>query len=62
MFGGKGQKRVWPVWSQDSKIDCNSKINRWNKLIFLQDGTNSGKLKVGLMIFGLVWSKVTMAF
>ena len=28
-----GQKRVWPVWSQDSKIDCISGMNWWNELI-----------------------------
>ena len=27
-------KMVWPFWSQDSKIDCISKMSRWNKLIF----------------------------
>ena len=25
---------VWLVWSRDSKINCISKLNRWNKLIF----------------------------
>ena len=25
---------VWSVWSQDSKIDCISKMNRWNELFF----------------------------
>ena len=33
-WGGHGQKWVWPVVSQDSKIDCTSKMNKWNKLIF----------------------------
>ena len=28
------QKWVWPVWPWDSKIDCISKMNRWNKVIF----------------------------
>ena len=32
--GGNCQKWVLPVWSRDSKIDCISKMNRWNKLIF----------------------------
>ena len=27
-------KYVWPVWSQDSKIDCISRMNWWNELIF----------------------------
>ena len=26
-WGGRGQKCVWPVWSQDSKIDCISGMN-----------------------------------
>ena len=29
-----GQKWVWPVWSWDSKSDCISRMNRWNKPIF----------------------------
>ena len=28
------QKWMWPFWSQDSKIDCISKMNRWNELHF----------------------------
>ena len=31
--GGHGQKWVWPVGSQDSKIGCNSRGKQWNKLI-----------------------------
>ena len=27
------QKWVWPVWSHDSKIDCISRMSRWNKLV-----------------------------
>ena len=27
-------KMVWPVCLQDSKIDCISKMNRWNELFF----------------------------
>ena len=34
VLGGHCQKWVWPVWSQDSKIDCISNMSRWNKLIF----------------------------
>ena len=34
LLDGHGQKWVWPVWSWDSKIDCISKLNRWNNLIF----------------------------
>ena len=33
-LGGHGQKRVWPVWSRESKIDCISKMNRSKKLNF----------------------------
>ena len=33
-FGVCGQKWVWPVWSQDSKIGCISRMNWWNELIF----------------------------
>ena len=28
------QKWVWTIWSWNSKIDCISKVNRWNKVIF----------------------------
>ena len=31
---GHGQKWVWSVWAWDSKIECISKMNWWNKLIF----------------------------
>ena len=31
--GGHGQKWMWQVWSQDSKIDHIS-MNIWNGLIF----------------------------
>ena len=40
---------VWPVRSQNSKIDWVSKTEH--------AGTNSGKLKVDSMIFGWAWSK-----
>ena len=33
-WGGCGQRWVWPVWSQDSKIDCISRMSWWNELIF----------------------------
>ena len=45
-LGEHSQKCAWPVWSQDSKIDCISRVNRWNELIFLHADENSGKLKV----------------
>ena len=57
-----GQKWMWPVCSQDYNIGSISKMNRWNKLIFLQAGTNSGKLKVDSIILGWVWWKITLAF
>ena len=47
---GHGQKYVWPVWSWDSKIECISKMNRWNKS--LHAGTKSQNLTVDSMIFG----------
>ena len=31
---GHGQKWVWPVWSQDSKIGCISRMKLWKELIF----------------------------
>ena len=33
-LGGHGQKWLWLVWSRDSKINCVTKLNWWNKLIF----------------------------
>ena len=45
-LGGHGQKWLGPVWSQDSKM------NRWNRVFFHAD-TNSRKLKVDTIIFGL---------
>ena len=33
-LGGHGQKWVWPIWSQDSKIGCISRMNWWHELIF----------------------------
>ena len=31
---GYGKKWAQPVWSEDSGIERNSRMNRWNKLIF----------------------------
>ena len=39
------------IFLKNSKIDCISKLNRWNNLIFLHSSTNVGRLKVGSMIF-----------
>ena len=50
-FGEFGQKWVWPVCWQDSKIGYISKMNRWNKLTFLHAATNSRKLKLDSMAF-----------
>ena len=49
---GHGQKMSVGVWSRDFRFDCISRMNRWNKLIFLHACTSSGKLKVASMIFG----------
>ena len=43
-ISGRGQKWVWPLWSQDSKIACISRSNSWNKDFCCVD-TNSGKQK-----------------
>ena len=52
-----GQKQMCPLWSQDSKIGYLKK-----KLVectgFQCVDTNSGKLKVTLIIFGQLWSKM----
>ena len=32
-WGGHGEKWVWPLWSQDTKIGCISRRNQRNKLI-----------------------------
>ena len=60
-LGEHSQKWVWPVWSQDSKIDCISRINRWNELIFLHAGENSGELKVISLILRWAFSKMGVA-
>ena len=33
-WGGSGQKWMWTLCSQDSKIGSMSRRNEWNKLIF----------------------------
>ena len=58
LLGGHDQEWVWRVWSWDSEIDCISKLNIWNKLIFLHTGTKKAKLKVDSMIFGWPLSKM----
>ena len=50
---GHGQKWVWPIWSQNFKIDGISRMNR-----FLQAVRNLRKLKVDWIFFGLAWSKM----
>ena len=60
ILGGHSQKWVWRVWSWDSKVDyLKNEQMKWTD--FLNDATNSGKLKVGSMVFGLAWSKIAMA-
>ena len=58
LLGGHAHKLMWPVRSQDSKIDCVSKIEQMELTDLLHAGTNSGKLKVDSVIFGWVWSKI----
>ena len=54
---GYVQKWVWPVWPQDSKIDCISEMSRWNKLIF----SSLYKFRnVDSMISGWKWSKMAI--
>ena len=55
-LSGHGPKLVWSAWSQDSKM------NRWNKVIFCHAVTNSGKLKIASIIFECAWSKMAMTF
>ena len=57
---GCGQRWVWPVLSQNTEIDCISRMHWWNELI-LYAGSNSGKLKVISMIFRWPWSKMGMS-
>ena len=33
-LGGHGQVLLWPASSWDSKINCISEMNWWNKLVF----------------------------
>ena len=54
---GYVQKLVWPVWPEDSKIDCISEMSRWNKLIF----SSLYKFRnVDSMISGWKWSKMAI--
>ena len=34
LLDGNGQKWVYSIWLQDSKIECISRMSSWNKLIF----------------------------
>ena len=34
LLGGNGQKWECLIWLQESKIECISGMNSWNKLIF----------------------------
>ena len=61
-WGGYAQKWVWLLRSHDSKIGSISRINRWNKLIFLDADTNSGKIEVTSITVGWAWSEMGMAF
>ena len=62
ILGGHDQKRVWPVWSCDFKIDCISRMNRWFELNFcmlvvIQECQQLFQWFLG----GWVWSKIGMA-
>ena len=45
LLGGHDQEWVWRVWSWDSEIDCISKLNIWNKLIFFAYWYKKSKAK-----------------
>ena len=47
-----GQKWLWLVMWQDSKIDCISRMNKWNKLILLYVDTDLQKLKADQKFIG----------
>ena len=51
-LSGHGQRWVWPVYSQVSKIDSNWRMNRWNKLMLVQI---QGNLRVSSIAFGWTW-------
>ena len=53
VWGEHGQKWVWSVWSQDSKIQTER-----NKFIF---DTDSQKLKVDQKFFAWAWLKMGVA-
>ena len=62
ILGGHDQKRVWPVWSCDFKIDCISRMNRWIELNFcmlvvIQECQQLFQWFLG----GWVWSEIGMA-
>ena len=59
---GCGQKWLWPSRSWKSKICYISKMVWSIELIFLPGDTNSGKLKVTLIIIGWAWSNMGMTF
>ena len=61
-IGVHGQKWMWLVRSQDSKIDYASKTVQIENTDFLHAGTNSEKLKFNSMIFGWAWSKIAKVF
>ena len=61
---GYGQKRVWPLWSHRTlKLAAFKEgSNGVNYMLILYTYTDSGKLKVTVVIFGLSWSKMGVAF
>ena len=60
-WGGHSQRWVCPAWSQNSKIDCISRMSFMEWTDFLRAGVNSEMLKVISMIFGWMWSKLGAA-
>ena len=61
-LGWKWSKMGVTILLLYSKIDYISRMSRWNNQIFLHAGTNSGKLKVDLVIFGWAQSKMARVF
>ena len=61
-WGGNGKKWVWSVWSLNSKIDCISRMNRWNELIFCMPMQIQKKLKVISLILGGCGQKWARSF
>ena len=57
LWGEWGQIWVWQLRSQYSNAGCISR-NWWINLVFLYGDTNSGELKVAMIIIGWAWLKM----